>query len=718
LAYRLWAGRAGALCCALAVLAFVAPTASAAGSRLTRLGSAPGAHQLRLVLPLRANVAGLERFATAVTSVGSLLYGDYQPIATLAKRFGASRGDRSRVVRYLRREGASDVKVDVTGLFADATMSASRAQRLFGAAGGRVRGVRAGHAAGASPSVAHIPAGLGGAVTGVVGLDNRSVFSAPAEIATDAARFPRTPPPALQAREFVSGYGQRTGTAAGCPSAIGDHGFTPNQYLTAYDYSPLQATGVDGQNERVALIEIDGYRYSDLRTFAGCFHFPIPAVTAYGVGIKHALAPGGETTLDLELLDAAAPALKEVDVYESTPRASEVLEALTAPLHNRGHVPEVISASLGTCEPALKATIGRSGARAAEGALALAAASGISVLSSSGDTGSSACIGQSGPLDRLAVSYPASSPFVTAVGGTNLALTAGNRIQAQTVWNDAPLDLSAGGGGLSGLFKRPAYQDGFDEHGNRALPDVSLLGDVLPGYDIYCTAKECLAGNLSPWITVGGTSAAAPLFAGGLALVDQALREHHKQNVGLANSLLYQIDRRFSSAGAISDVTSNNNDLGPFLANGNQQPLGCCSAGRGYDLASGLGSVDLAKFAFLAVGLQPAIAEVGLSLPPQDPVRRHRMLARVTCSRRCIAAAVATVSMPGARPFAVRSKSVVLTGRGAKTLALPFSRQQLRMVRRFTDVHKPIQASVVGQVVDSGGNVEASTGAQTLQITR
>ena len=245
-----------------------------------------------------------------------------------------------------------------------------------------------------------------------------------------------------------------------------------------------------------------------------------------------------------------------------------------------------------------------------------------------------------------------------------------------------------------------------------------MLGDVLPGYDIYCTAKECLAGSPSPWITVGGTSAAAPLFAGGLALVDQVLRDHHKQNVGLANSLLYEIERRFSSSGAIADVTSNNNDLGAFLPSGDQRPLGCCSAGRGYDLASGLGSVDLGKFAFLAVGLQPSIASVSLSLPPQRPVKRHRMLARVTCSRRCIAAAVATVSPPGMRPFTVHSTDAVLKGKGAMTLSLRFSRRQLRIVQRSAAAHQPIQASVVGQVVDSGGNVEASTGAQTLQIRR
>jgi kumamolisin len=715
LADRQWARAALALCCTLAVFAIAATPAFAAGARLTPLDSAPGGHQLQLVLPLRANVTGLERLANAVTSIGSPAYGDYQPIAVLARRFGASANDRARVVNYLRRQGASHVRIDVTGLFADATMPAARAQRLFGGALARFHGARVA-GAGARSSGAHVPAALAGAVTGVVGLDTHPVFSAPAATAANAAQFPRTPPQS-SGRDFVSGYGQRTGTAAGCSSAIGDHGFTPNQYLTAYDYAPLQTAGVTGQDERVALIEIDGFRSSDLRTFAKCFDFRVPAVNAYGVGIKHPLAPGGETTLDLELLDAAAPGLKEIDVYESAPRASEVLEALTAPLRNRSHVPEVISASLGTCEPALKMTVGRSGTRAAEGALALAAASGISVLSSSGDAGSSACVGDQGPLDRLAVSYPASSPYVTAVGGTNVALTAGNQLQLQTVWNDAPLDLSAGGGGLSAIFKRPAYQKGFNEHRDRALPDISLLGDVLPGYDIYCTAKECLKGSPGPWITVGGTSAASPLFAGGLALVDEVLRQHHRQNVGLVNSMLYEIGRKFSTSGVISDVTSNNNDLGPFIPTGNQRPLGCCSAGRGYDLASGLGSIDLSKLALLAVGLQPAIAGVTLSLPPQAPIRRHRMLARLTCSRRCIATAVATVSIAGARPFVVKSKTAVLEGSGSKTVALSFSRGQLQAVRRAASAHAAIDASIVGQVIDSGGNVEAATGAQALAIT-
>jgi hypothetical protein len=394
-----------------------------------------------------------------------------------------------------------------------------------------------------------------------------------------------------------------------------------------------------------------------------------------------------------------------------------VLESLTAPLQNRGHVPDVISASLGTCEPALKAGIGRAGERSVEGALALAAASGISVLAASGDGGSSGCIGRNGPIDVLAVSYPASSPYVTGIGGTNVTLTPANQIEAQYVWNDAPYALSAGGGGLSTVFKRPSYQRGFVSKNRRAVPDVSLLADVLPGYNIYCTAPECLAGNPSPWITVGGTSASAPLFAGGLSMVDQLLREHGRQNLGLANSLLYEIQGHNASSGAISDVTINNNDLGPYIPAGNHRPLGCCSAEPGFDFASGLGSVDLGKFALLASALQPAIATVDLRLPGQRPVARHLLLASVTCSARCIVRAGASIAVTGARGFGVGSRDVVLGHGGRATLKLRFSGGQLKRLRHALRHHREIVATVTAKVVDPTGSVESVSPVRVVRIS-
>jgi subtilase family serine protease len=695
------------------VLGLLAPAALAAAPRgaVTRVGSAPAAQHLQLVLPLKADEAGLERLATAVSTVGSPQYGQYESLATLAHRFGASTAVRGRVLAYLRHEGATGVKVDATGLFADASISVSSAQRLFGTSLAQFHSARAGRYV-APTGASRVPAQLQGAVTGVVGLDTRPLFGARQTMVAHGSFHSND----------ISGYPQRTGTPFGCPQATGAdgggaQGFTPNQYLNAYGYGPLQAFGYQGQGERVALIEIDGFHYSDLRKFAACYRLAVPAINAYGIGLSKPLAPGGETTLDLEVLDAAAPKLKEVDVYESHSRAADVLRSLTAPLQNPGKTPEVISASLGTCEPALLESIGFAGLRAAEGALATAAAAGISVLASSGDEGSTACIGRQAPIDALADSYPASSPFVTGVGGTNFKLDPNNAILQQVVWNDAPDDLAAGGGGPSGLFSRPSYQKGFVTINHRIVPDVSLLADVLPGYEIYCSAKgDCLGGGrTNPWVAVGGTSAAAPLFAGGLALTDQVLRARGRQQLGLANSLLYKVSRADPTSGVFYDVTLGSNDLSPFLSS-THQSLGCCTAAPGFDYASGLGSPNLSVLANLAAALQPRLASVGVSLPGQRPLARRHLLARLSCSRACLVGAYADIEIGRARPFKIRSESHVLRRKGRKTVQLNLSGGDVRRIRGGLRTHKKVYAYVRGVIVDSGGNVEVTTRAHRLRI--
>ena len=294
-----------------------------------------------------------------------------------------------------------------------------------------------------------------------------------------------------------------------------------------------------------------------------------------------------------------------------------MLSSLTAPLDNHGYKPDAISASLGACEDATEGSIGTSGVGVAEAALEMAAASGISVVSSSGDDGSSACVGTNDePTPQLAVSYPASSPWVTSVGGTNVTLSATNAIVAQQVWNDVPLFKAAGGGGASRIFNRPAYQDTVVATDQRQVPDVSMLSDVLPGYEIYCSAPAgCeTPASSDPWTQFGGTSAASPLLAGGFALVDEALRRQGRQDLGLANPLLYALDRLPAGPDVISDVQVNGDDLGSVIAG---SPLGCCYAIPGYDEASGLGSLNLSALALAASSIVPKIVAVGLSLPSQ-----------------------------------------------------------------------------------------------------
>ena len=689
-------------------------SALAAGrGRVTRVGPASGRATVSLVLPLRADLAGLERFAAAVSTPGSPRYGQYESVAALARRFGASPASRARVIRVLRQAGARDVRIDATGLSADATMTVPAAARLFSAP------LVEFHSAVASRFIAPagqplVPAALQGAVTGVVGLNTAPIVTRPP---SGAARGRERSAVVRFRADAASGYPQRTGTPSGCAAATGQSGFTPDQYLSAYGYAPLQAAGLGGQGERVALIEIDGFKYADLKRFAACFGLAVPAINGYGVDLKKPLPAGSEATLDLEVLDAAAPRLHAIDVYESQPDAADVLRALTAPLSNHGAKPNVISASLGACELQTVEAIGRSGLRTVEGSLALAAASGISVLASSGDDGSSACLSQSGnPEPGLAVSYPASSPWVTGVGGTNVTLDAANQITAQQTWNDAPVIVAAGGGGTSAIFQRPAYQSGVVTGKLRVVPDVSMLADIAPGYEIYCSAPDCVSRqHPQPWLQVGGTSAAAPLLAGGLAIVDQDLRAHARQDIGLANPLLYTVAHLPSGSSIISDVTTGDNDLGQSV---DGRPFGCCTATPGFDAASGLGSVNVGALASAAQSIVPAIVAIRLNLPRQrHPLRARRLSARVTCSGRCLYGAYARIRIGRRRVIERQSRAYLRTRAGARTISIPLSTSTLALLRRAIAHRERVVASIYGVILDPAGNVEAQTRSRSLRVT-
>ncbi len=710
-----------AVLCALIVLAVSAPArASSPVARATAVGPAPSSQPLALVLPLVVHDGGLAQLAQEVSTPGSPLYAHYESIQQSAQRFGASPQTRSRVLRYLRRAGATDVRIDATGLFAYATMTASSAERAFATPLTTFRSAR--HTQFIAPGrPVGIPRALSGVVEGVIGLDTQPLSGPRRAVASRRDRL------ADAAAQPTSAF-PRTGTPSGCAAGRGagelggdaaTAGFTPNQYLTAYGFDQLHSSGFSGQGERVALIEIDGFKTSDINTFAQCFGLHVPQLNAFSVGVKHLLAPGGESTLDIEALDAAAPGLKAIDVYESNSSAADTLEAMTAPLQNHGRQPEVISASLGLCEPAVFAAIGVKGIEATEGALEIAALSGVTFLASSGDSGSADCLGPDGlPIDRLSVNYPASSDWVTGVGGTNLLLNPANQVTDQVVWNDTDVQPgSAAGGGSSALFRRPFYQDPTITAASRAVPDVSMLADIIPGYAVFCSAQgECInPGNTNPWQSVGGTSASTPLLAGGFALVDQELRMHDRQDLGLANPLIYQLGQSPTLTSQVfDDVLTYGNDVGPFIP-GDGRPLGCCTAIRGYDRASGWGSVNLAALAPLAVSMQPP--QIGLSLPGgQRPIRRRQILARLTCTGPCRIGAYAMVTIAHKKPFAVESSVFQIAGEGSRTIPIKFSRKELRRLHTATAGHHRISATVFGVLITGQHRIEFQTGGRKMRL--
>ncbi len=726
------AARAAVFAVALGALSLWAPNALAAGpiAGAARVGQAPAHKQLTVLLPLKVDQSGLAAFATAVSTPGSAQYGHFASISTLARRFGATSAVRARVISFLLRNGATHVAADRTGLDVSATLSVSRAQRLFGTRLSSFRtDTKSGIARFVAPeSTTHVPGALAGDVTGVVGLDTQPLATTPAPSPqslgeTTAGTSLHALHPADRGDvDLGSAYLPRTGTASGCAAGRPKAGgFTPNQYLTAYGMSSLQSGGFTGAGERVALLEIDGFKASDVARFDHCFKLPTPHLKVFGVGLREPLPPGGETTLDLEVLTAAAPRLTNVDVYESSPVASAVLKSLIFAIESKNQRPDVISASLGGCESGNLRSLGQRGIGLYETAFELAASTGISVVAASGDDGSSTCVdGKGNPTPKLAVSFPASSPFVTAVGGTNIALNAANQITASVVWNDGPSQAAAAGGGSSKLFGEPSYQDAFQTSTRRQIPDVSLMADLAPGYEIYCTARPQPCGH-SGWLFIGGTSAGTPLLAGGVALADQALRKAGRSGLGFVNPLLYSIASSNTAlvapptaASVFSDVTTGSNDL--FGTRG--KPLGCCTATPGYDDASGLGQVNVANLTAAARTLEPALATVSATAVSPQSIASHKLVVTVTCSVACIQSATATIRIAGGPSATVTAVPSLAAAATAETIKLGIGGSLRSTIERALAAHHTVTATVVGTVVDGAGKTERKSAPVAVVLKR
>jgi kumamolisin len=567
--------------------------------------------ELTFLLQLR-HPRGLNQFVRSVSDPQSPTYRRYLTVEQIVHRFGAKPAAKQATMQWLTEHGGKG-HVGATGTYVTARLPVGVAAKALPASGATASST------GSVSDARRIPATLRGAVTSIAAIGTRpGVFGTNVETQAGKTKGKGLgQEPGLKGSSIFANKGTPSGCTAGREAGIEPaplKGYTPNQYLEAYGHSQLHKAGFKGQGKDVAVIEIDGFKRSDIDTFAKCFGLPKPNLRLRTVGLKKPLEPGPETTLDLEVLTATAPKLQHIYVYEGGSSEAGILVSVAAALGSKGHHPDAISISLGSCEAEL---VGQIAFRdTLNEVFAVAAGSGISVLVAAGDQGSSACEkmveGHKTALPLLNASDPASSPYVTAVGGTGFELTKRNKIKQQAVWNDQPFFFGAGGGMWSILTTpRPWWQEGLLENaGNgRLVPDVAGLADILPGYAIYCTAAECTAPEVLPeggWLTVGGTSAATPLYAGGVLLADGYQEAHGAPPLGFLNPLVYEVGRE-NKAGkgpgnVLSDVTRGNNDLGPLtpVDAGGGVKLGCCSAGIGYDAASGWGSLDLNGLAQVA----------------------------------------------------------------------------------------------------------------------
>jgi subtilase family serine protease len=577
----------------LLIALLFAPGALAAGKQSAKTGLADA--KVEALVELK-HPRGLNRFVRSVSDPASARYRDYATVDQLVRRYGAEPKAQKRVLAWLAARGI-DGTVTRTGTFVTASLTAARAARLLPAVDDGASISSTGISAGRE-----VPTALRGSV--------REISILPA---TDATHF-------AAAKKPFSSIHAASGTPKSCAAGLSGAEapivpVTPNQYTTAYGHAAMHAKGLKGEGQTVALVETGGFERADIVAWAKCFGLKVPPTKAIPVAPNGKPLPGElETTLDISMLTAGAPGLDRILVYEGGEETKDVILTAGKALGDSTHKPDVISISLGFCEPDVAENLQLK--NALDDIFAVAAGSGISVLVSAGDQGSSGCrkkdllTGRDTAAPVLAVSLPASSPYATAVGGTNVEFSKKNGIKQQVVWNDSAIGAAWGGGGGNSLLsaRTPWWQQGVGFGVGRKVPDIAALADLVPGYALYCTAPICAEEGLEGWTSVGGTSAAAPLTAAGIALANQFAEQRGEPTLGFLNPLLYELGRDGKTrAGVYSDVTVGNNDIGRALPPDDEGgiPLGCCEAKAGYDKASGWGSLKIPAFSKAASRAAP-----------------------------------------------------------------------------------------------------------------
>jgi subtilase family serine protease len=393
-------------------------------------------------------------------------------------------------------------------------------------------------------------------------------------------------------------------TTSQCLAKIGIACYSPIQLERAYGMPSLYKKGLTGTGETIALVDSFGSPTiaSDLGTFDRTFGLPAPpsftiihpagAIPPYNQRNGLMVSWAEETSLDVEYAHAMAPGanilLVETPVAETigVQGFRQIVSAENYVINH--HMAAVISQSLAAAEASFPSP---SALLALRSSFINAAAHDVSVLGAAGDWGetSPSDASESTYYTKPTANWPASDPLVTAVGGTQLFLdNAGKRTMPDIVWNDGNLlgGPIAGGGGLSSVFTRPNYQDGVENvvHDARGVPDISMSAAVNGGALVYMSFPGLQAGLY----IIGGTSEATPLFSGVVAIADQAAGHW----LGLLNPALYTLAA--THAPGIVDVTTGNNAVS-FIQNGKTYNIRGAVAVPGYDLASGVGTVNAAK---------------------------------------------------------------------------------------------------------------------------
>jgi len=537
---------------------------------------------LAVGLSLR-NQAGLASYLQQISNPGSPLYHHYLNAATFAALYAPLPSSEAAVIGYLRSQGLTITATYANHLLVDARGSVAQAEQAFQV---QINNYQAknGQIFYANDIAPSLPVSLAPMVASVAGLDS-------------LVQYRRTPLANGQIKPALTSSKSSSITCPQPGAATVPTSYTPSQIATAYDFAQLYGQGTLGQGQSVGLLELDGFSSNDIALYASCFGGNSTAIQTIPIDgyNKAAGANAAEVELDMEMVLGLAPRLATLRVYEASINSLAAYNDAWARIVSDGT--PVVSTSWVFCEQ---------GAGVANEIqqenifFQAAAAQGQTILAASGDLGATGCYDpKTGANTNPAVDDPASQPYVTGVGGTSLRINPDNTYQSEQVWNDRAIKDGASGGGVSQVWSMPSWQQGPGVYnaystGYREVPDVSINADPQTGYDVYCSVGGCGGGG---WHVVGGTSAAAPVWAAMVALANQAAFKANGYQLGFLNPSLYGISHGLggtSYASAFHDVVpvpggANNND---YIGNNGAYPDASM-----YDLATGLGSCSASNLA-------------------------------------------------------------------------------------------------------------------------
>ena len=491
----------------------------------TSIVTAAHGEALRATIHLKENVS-MEELADSVRTPGSPHYGQPYTPEEILKLAGPSESDYQNTIQQLRSEGFKIVGESKTHLWLSVHGSSENFARVFQAEFNRdEKGQRVLKSSAKTPVAMYMIDSIGG-------LENRR-----------KAR----PHYHLQAENLHPLRRSRKPTSIpGIPVAT---------IKTVYGFDGIYSAGVDGSGQHIAIATYNDFNLSDVQSaYTQLKISPLPVVDKVQF---NGVPPSDEnsaveTQLDTEFSGMMAPGAN-IHVFSSaTNDDAGELAMFTAILDdNRA---KVVNYSWGSCESQVSPQHAQDMAKV----YAQAVAQGVNILVASGDSGSDGC--QDG---TTMADWPASNPNVVAVGGTTLQVQGSSG--SETAWSNS-------GGGISTMYASPSYQSNYGiQSSGRSFPDVSFNADPKSGQAVYAHSN----GKVG-WMVIGGTSMAAPQWAGFLALVNNARAAKNLSTLGALNPLIYSVSSSQATS-LFNDVTSGSD--------------GAFSAGVGYDSVTGLGSM-------------------------------------------------------------------------------------------------------------------------------